>query len=271
MARDIDLTSPQWTALVFEGRNKEYGAYEMRNDSSDRHLKALLIITIVGLAAVYLPNLIQSDVSVNTVNTSQITPVDLSNVAVDKVEDIEMIPVAPPPLLISTDRFVPLVVVKDELVDPNDRLATQIELTESTAQISVATVIGDEQGTLDIRDAGVITGTPPAKQDPPREFAEQMPRFPGEAADLMKWLSNNIKYPALAIERHIQGRVIVRFVVRTDGSIDDVTVVKSLEPSCDKEAIRAVKNMPNWIPGRQNGSPVSVYYTLPIQFKLQNQ
>ena len=86
---------------------------------------------------------------------------------------------------------------------------------------------------------------------------------------LMSWLSQNIKYPVIAAENGVKGRVIVQFVVEIDGSITDVQVVKSVYPSLDKEAARVIKSMPHWIAGRQNGSPVRVRYTVPVTFKLQ--
>ena len=99
---------------------------------------------------------------------------------------------------------------------------------------------------------------------------EVMPRFPGGEAALMKWLSDNLTYPKEAKEKGIQGRVTLRFVVTPDGSLEDVEVVKSLDPICDQEALRVVKTMPKWIPGKQNGTPVYVYYSLPLVFKLQD-
>ena len=99
---------------------------------------------------------------------------------------------------------------------------------------------------------------------------EVMPQFPGGDAALMKWLSENINYPTIAQEQGIQGRVNLRFVVKPDGSVDDVQVIKGLDPSCDKEAVNKVKMMPKWVPGKQNGNPVYVYYQLPVTFRLQN-
>ncbi|GHT63920.1 cell envelope biogenesis protein TonB [Bacteroidia bacterium] len=272
MAQDIDLTSPKWTALVFEGKNKKYGAYELRNDSSNRHLKALAIVTIVGLAVIYLPNLIKSFIPKpqEVLQTTEVELADLNNVnEVNKENQIEEIkPVAPPPMLKATVQFTPPVVVKDEEV-VEQKMLTQDELKETDKQISVATVEGTKDG-VDIRDLAehkVITEAP---QEQIFQHVEQMPQFPGGDAELMKWLGSNIQYPTIASEQGIQGRVTLRFVVRPDGSIDDVQVVKSLEPSCDKEAVRAVKKMPKWIPGKQNGNPVSVYYNLPVVFRLQN-
>ena len=85
----------------------------------------------------------------------------------------------------------------------------------------------------------------------------------------MSWLSQNIKYPSIAAEIGVQGRVIVQFVVEKDGSITDVKIAKSVDPSLDKEAARVIKSMPHWIAGRQNGSPVRVRFTVPVTFKLQ--
>jgi protein TonB len=86
---------------------------------------------------------------------------------------------------------------------------------------------------------------------------------------LMSWLSQNIKYPVIAAENGVEGRVIVQFVVEKDGSITDVKIAKSVDPSLDKEATRVVSSMPHWIAGRQNGNPVRVKYTVPVTFKLQ--
>lgn len=100
------------------------------------------------------------------------------------------------------------------------------------------------------------------------DVVDQMPSFPGGQGALMQWISSNIKYPIIAAENGVQGRVIILFVVEKDGSVSDVTVAKSVEPSLDKEAQRVVKNMPRWIPGKQNGKAVRVKYSVPVTFKL---
>lgn len=101
------------------------------------------------------------------------------------------------------------------------------------------------------------------------DVVEQMPSFPGGMGAMMQYLSSNIKYPKEAEKKGIQGRVLLSFIVQTDGSITDVRISKSVDPSLDKEAIRVVKSMPKWIPGRQNGEPVRVKYTFPVTFRLQ--
>lgn len=101
------------------------------------------------------------------------------------------------------------------------------------------------------------------------QVVETMPTFPGGDQQLFKYLSDNVKYPVIAQENGIQGRVICQFVVNRDGSIVDVEVVRSVDPSLDKEAIRVIRSMPKWSPGKQRGKPVRVKYTLPVNFKLQ--
>ncbi len=103
----------------------------------------------------------------------------------------------------------------------------------------------------------------------PFDIVAQMPTFPGGDGKLMEWLSRNIKYPAVAEEARVQGRVIVRFVIGKDGTISDVSIVRSVDPALDKEALRVVKAMPRWIPGKQNGVPVPVWFSLPVTFQLQ--
>jgi len=100
-------------------------------------------------------------------------------------------------------------------------------------------------------------------------IVENKPEFPGGDAALMKYIAENIKYPVIAQENGIQGRVICQFVVNKDGSIVDITVVRSVDPSLDKEAMRVIKSMPKWKPGKQRGKPVRVKFTLPIVFRLQ--
>lgn len=96
-----------------------------------------------------------------------------------------------------------------------------------------------------------------------------MPQFPGGDKELLSYIAKNLHYPVIAAENGIQGKVFVRFVVSATGKVEDVTVVRSLDPNCDKEALRVICSLPQWIPGKQNGRNVPVYYTVPITFKIQ--
>ena len=97
---------------------------------------------------------------------------------------------------------------------------------------------------------------------------EQMPQFPGGQAAMMKFIADSLRYPSVSCEHRIEGRVVVQFVVDCEGNILNPLVVRSVDPLLDREAIRLVKSMPKWIPGRQNGKPVCVIYNVPIRFKL---
>ena len=101
------------------------------------------------------------------------------------------------------------------------------------------------------------------------QVCEQMPEYPGGVGELMKFLSTNVKYPVIAQENEIQGRVIVQFVVKKDGSIEDVQIAKGVDPVLDKEALRVISSMPKWTPGKQDGKAVNVKYTVPVMFRLQ--
>jgi len=114
-----------------------------------------------------------------------------------------------------------------------------------------------------------IAQTSPVIEDKPVYGVEQMPQFPGGDEELMKFIKDNLHYPKVAAEVGIEGRVTIRFVVSRIGEVTDVTVIRGFDPSCDREAVRVVKMMPKWIPGRQQGRNVPVYYTLPIVYKLQ--
>ena len=101
------------------------------------------------------------------------------------------------------------------------------------------------------------------------DIVEQMPSFPSGPAELMKWLSSHVQYPAIAIESCIQGTVIVAFIVEPDGSVSNAKLVRSVDPCVDQEALRVVRQMPKWKPGKQDGSTARVKFHLPIKFMLE--
>ena len=157
---------------------------------------------------------------------------------------------------------------------PEPEVPEIIEVTEEkvVTKIDLSSLEDDQS------KAQVQTYTPPPPPKAQVEEAteeifvvvEKQPEFPGGTTALMKFLGDNIKYPVIAQENGIQGRVITNFVVERDGSISDVQVVRGQDPSLDKEAIRVIKTMPKWTPGQQRGKPVRVRFTLPVVFRLQN-
>jgi protein TonB len=269
MAQDIDLTSDKWLQLVFEKRNKHYGAYAIRNDSSNRHLKAILIVGAVMLATIVLPRIISAMAPVEVEDLGRDEEIQMVEINQDLPEEdvIKAIEVPPPPELKQTIAFPPPNVVDDDKVTDENILLTQQDLLDSDADISIKTIEGTKDGVdiAELVDAKVVV-----KEEEPEvfSFVEKMPMFPGGNNEINAWLAKNIVYPEIAKEQGIQGTVSLRFVVRADGTVSDVQVVKSLERNCDQEAVRAVKKMPKWIPGEQNGKPVNVYFSLPVRFKL---
>ena len=138
------------------------------------------------------------------------------------------------------------------------------DVEESTIQAS-----DDTQAAVEVKYTPVEVEEEEVEEQQIFQVVEEMPEFPGGMGECMKWLSKNIKYPNISQENGVQGRVIVQFVVNTDGSIVDPTVVRGVDPYLDKEALRVIKMMPKWSPGKQRNKPVRVKYTVPVMFRLQ--
>ena len=279
----IDLYDPKWVEMVFAGKNKEYGAYQLRKGTSGRNIKALLILVIAAalvggflawkvieqkqaeeqqayMEAMELAKL-QQQAKKEEKKKEQVKP---------KIEPKKEIPVAR-----ETQKFTAPVIKKDELVKEENQVK---QMDQLDAKVAVGTK--DEEGVKDrtveaVRSDIAVAAPPPPPAPKPEvsnkvfDVVEEMPSFPGGQAALMSFLSSNIKYPVVAQENGVQGRVIVGFVVERDGSITDVKVMRSVDPSLDREAQRVVKAMPRWKPGKQNGSAVRVKYTVPVVFRLQ--
>jgi protein TonB len=263
--------------VVFEGKNKQYGAYRLRQSSSKRHIVAFLVILLFAGIVSALPGLI-SEIKKLTQNQQENLneTFELSHIPVDQEipeeNKIMQETAPPPPPLKTTVQFVPPTIAKDEDVSDKDVMKSQDEMQETRIQISVASVQGTSDKGLDIAELREHKVIVEEKQVEEKPFVtvEQMPIFPGGEVEMQKFIRDNLRYPVVAQEAGIQGRVTLRFVVSKTGAIENVTVVRGIDPSCDKEAVRVVQSMPKWIPGKQNGLNVPVYFNLPIQFKLQN-
>ena len=275
----IDLISNEWSDLLFENRNKEYGAYVLRQQTSNRNIASIvailiLVATVVGLLVAksaydeykrkitpaYNDAVVVSVLPNKAPEVKRVEPVRQENVerVVEKVR--------------GSIRFVAPVIKRDDEVNPEDQMRTQDEIMSSKVAVGFADVIGNDESADVLRHKDVLVTEPVKPREEENkvfEVVEQMPSFPGGISALMKYLSKNIKYPPVAEEVGIQGRVICTFVVERDGSVSDIRIAKSVDPSLDKEAIRVVSTMPRWIPGRQNGQSVRVKFTLPVTFRLQ--
>ena len=282
MSKDVDLSSKEWRDLVFEGRNQEYGAYDLRKNSDKRHNKsmilviiALALIIVVGLTFNTVSNFIFQEDIKDEANQELVNVNMAAEEEAEEEEEQERVemeqPEALPEEILNTIKVTELAIVEDSEVTPEDEIKSQDELKETQTAFGQTNF---DQGTDDRnvvrehKEEIIVEEKKPEKEEVFRAV-EQMPQFPGGDAELMKFLRDNIVYPAMAQENNVQGKVIVQFVVTKTGDIGEVKVVKSVDRDLDNEAVRLVKKLPKFIPGRMNGQAVNVWYTLPVQFKLQ--
>ena len=284
MAKDVDLSSKEWRDIVFEGKNKEFGAYEMRCGSVKRHTRAMIIV-IIALAIIltflilYMKGVFATPEEAETVAT---VDVELTNMDVEDVQEeedvMEQIDIPEPePEIQQIEEDVKQQLLTEAVIvdvdDEDKKMQDQEKIKEDDSKISIKNVAeGAEDFTSqDQMKKDVIVVEEPVKVEPEKIFdaVEQMPTFPGGDAALYKFIGDNLVYPAQAAEEGVSGRVTIRFVVERDGTVSQVTVARGKHPALDKEAKRVVSKLPKFIPGKQNGQTVRVFYTLPINFKLQ--
>ena len=276
----IDLYDPKWVDMVFDGKNKSYGAFQLRKGTSSRNIKSLIILVIAaalvgGFLAWKVIEQKQAEQQAAYMEAMELSKLqkeakkqEKKEVVKPKVEPKKEIPVAR-----QTQKFTAPVIKKDELVKEENQIKQMDKLDDKVA-------VGTEnhEGTKDrnveaVRNDIAVNTPPPAPKEEVTnkvfDVVEVMPSYPGGQGALLSYLSTHVKYPVVAQENGVQGRVTVSFVVERDGSITDVHVVRSVDPSLDREAARVVSSMPNWQPGKQNGSAVRVKFNVPVQFKLQ--
>lgn len=285
MAKDVDLSSKQWLDIVFEGKNKDFGAYEMRKESTKRHTKAVIIVLACIAALLVFLILMITGVfsSAEDEGADAATDQELAVLATDDVveeeQEEEQVKFEEPEEIIQPEevaneqRVTELMIVEDDKFDKEKEVKDKTEVMQNEAQAGALDIT---EGTNDLNKQivreQVIAEAPKPVEEKVYTMAmvEQKPEFPGGEAAMYKWLGDHIVYPAVAVEEGISGRVVVSFDVSKTGTIDNVKVIRGRHQSLDKEATRLVKAMPKWQPGRNNGQPVKVTYTLPITFKLQN-
>lgn len=282
MAKDVDLSSKEWCDIVFDGKNKEYGAYQLRATSVKRHTKALLSVVIV-LALILTAIILvmtgvfkSADEDINAKNEQEeviMAPEDIP----EEEEQME-IPEQKPEEVQAEEEVAATQAVTEvkivETVDKDREVKDQEQVLENTAQLGADDHKGVEDVNRDrvVKEVVEVKPVEKPKEEGPLSVAmvEQKPSFPGGESAMYKWLQDNIIYPAAASEEGVQGKVTVQFIVEKDGSITHVQVVRGKHHALDAEAARVIRKMPRWTPGRNNGQPVRVTYHLPVQFKLAN-
>ncbi len=253
------ISAPAFDEIVFEERNKEYGAYRLRKKYNRNVLIAMLIGIVILSTAVITPYLNAKALESRTKRADREVEIKLENL--DTPTEIVAPPPPPPPPpaeVIQQARYVPPVVV--DSVRPEDEVQL---MTADQAQVEV-----QNEEVVEVV-AEVREEIQEEAEPEPFVVVEEMPMFPGGDIELLKYIGEHTQYPEVAKENNIQGRVIVRFAVTAKGTVNQVSILKGVDPELDKEAIRVVSALPAFKPGKQGGKPVPVWYMVPITFTLK--
>ncbi len=255
----------QWDDIVFENRNKEYGAYLIRHVYG-RHVTTAAIISVLVFAFVLaLPKIVELFNSGNDTEEVELKTVKYTDLAPPPPIDANVPPPPkldiPPPVK-TIIKFLPPKVTEKEIVE-EEEMPTIEEIKKT--DIGAENIEGTGEVIIDEPVAEVVAEN---TDDVIFTIVEQQAQFPGGLEGLSKFLNKNIKYPPAPRRMGIQGSVYVSFVVDREGVISDIKLVKGIHTDCDNEAMRVVKMMPPWKPGKQNGRAVKSRFVLPIKFKL---
>ncbi|MBS1783458.1 MAG: TonB family protein [Bacteroidetes bacterium] len=261
------ILNSDYLDILFEGRNKKYGGYELRKNYPKRVGRALMVLLGIGVAVSAYAVVLHLKPNDSGKKVAMMKEVTLAEPPpIDPKKPPPPPPPEPPPPVKPTVKFTPPVIKKDEEVKEDEKPPEVTELKDKSAGLK--TQEGDPNGI----DPGIVDpgpGTGAVEAPPPPQIFTYVEQMPEPSVNPSEFLAKNLRYPELAKENNIQGRVVTRFVVDENGDVSDVNVVKGIGGGCDEEAVRVIKKMPKWKPGKQNGKPVKVYYTLPISFRLE--
>lgn len=263
--------------IIFSGKNKEYGAYVLRKGyKRTLNLALWTAIIFITLATTYplIYAFLKPKDSGITKHIKSISITDLANVDMNKKKDEAPPPQVEAPPIKTTVKFtVPVIKPDDQVAD--EFVPTQEDL--KNVDPGKKTQEGNPQGIDDalykvetkenVEEKVVVEEEKVQKQV--FTYVEEMPSFPGGQDEMLMFVKNNIEYPEIAKRAGVEGKVFVTFVVDRNGNINNVNVVKGIGAGCDEEAVKVIRKMPKWTPGKQNGAPVNVQVSIPIFFKLQ--
>ncbi|MBN2666847.1 MAG: energy transducer TonB [Bacteroidales bacterium] len=251
---------PSFNDIVFETRNKEYGAYVLRANYSRNVILALMAGVIIMASATIVPYLKFRAVDSRLTQEERLVEIRLENL--DQPVEQFTPPPEPPAAqeILQQAKYIPPLVV--DSVRPEDEIQL---MTADQAQIEVQ----DSEVIEEIVQLAEEIEEVEEEEAEPFYVVEEMPMFPGGDAAIQAYIGANVVYPEVAKENNIQGRVIVKFCVTPTGVVDQVSILKGVDQELDAEVIRVVKTLPKFKPGKQGGKPVPVWHTIPIFFKLQ--
>ena len=279
----VDLASRGWCDLVFEGRNKDYGAYKMRARSGSRNLRAIigLLILIAGIGAIVAikagvealegGNKVEEDKSLELQQLQKEEPKKKEEKKIEveyEKPEIQKVQVK------ASIQFDVPKIEDDNLVDETKQVKSQDQVTKSNISIAAQDYAGDGKGGInidDLKDNQRAGGTEAPKEEEvlANEIVEVQAQFPGGERALLKYVSDNLVYPSIAQEQELQGVVVLRFKVDVDGSVSSVKIEKSLSKECDQAAAEVVRKLHRFVPAKQQGHPVPVWFRLPVRFRIQ--
>jgi len=254
------IKAPAFDDIVFEIRNKEYGAYSLRKRYNRNVVISMLIGIIILGTAVITPYINAKALENSKKRAERQVEIKMENLDQPNEQVAPPPPPPPPPAEAAQQaKYVPPVVV--DSVKPEE--AAQL-MTSDQAQVEVQnTDVG-----LEVQEE-VKEEVQEEAEPEPFVVVEEMPMFPGGDVELLKFIAEHTQYPDVAKENNIQGRVIVRFCVTSKGAVNQVSVLKGVDPELDAEAVRVVNSLPTFKPGKQGGKPVPVWYMVPITFTLK--
>ena len=272
----FDVNKIEWLDLVFENRNQSYGAYVLRKESGNYLTKALLIAAFFFISSTLM---LSASFWWNTKEVASTTTLLKPDETIYELKLIE-VPKKLEPLVestpaTSTDKFKQIEYTTPNVV-PDQLVTTEPPTTDalSNAVIGTTTIEGPSSGLTNAPAVNNLTGGDGTgvEANPDVLFntggVEVLPEFPGGMAAWSKFLSKNLRYPSIAQENGVMGRVTVSFVVERNGEISAIKVLRGIGAGCDEEAIRVIKKSPLWKPGMQNGKAVRVSYVIPIVFQM---
>ena len=247
---------PGFDEIIFRNRNRAYGAYDLR-----KRYKTAASISVLGVSALFtalilvLSGMMPKEATATGGRViympTKLDPYIDPNKFV-KIEDVK--PVKQP----ETNAYVPPVVTDDTTMKNDGLMATDLMISTTR-----------DPGVVEKIDSVMKEIAPePAIDDEPVIISQEPPFFPGGEEALLKYIADNTKYPQEAIDINLQGKVLVKFAVMKDGSVSKIQVLRGISPLLDNEAMRVVSTLPKWKPGKQNGNPVSVWFMVPVTFRI---
>jgi protein TonB len=254
------INAPAFDDIVFEDRNKEYGAYSLRKKYSRNVIISMGIGTVI-LATVIITPYLNAKAADNAAKRAE-RQVELKMENLDQPNETVAPPPPPPPPpadVVQQAKYVPPVVVDSVKEEDNVQLMTADEASIEVQDEEVVEIVEEVKEEVQEEDPEAT----------PFVVVEEMPMYPGGDAELLKYIAEHTQYPEIAKENNIQGRVIVRFCVTSKGGVSQVSILKGVDPELDAEAIRVVNTLPAFKPGKQGGKPVPVWYMVPITFTLK--